>query len=168
MPPAPAPVLPNVPSTSQPQEEASGSQPRASGCERRPAICPDNVYGSRNPTQSEQMSNREFRELIEGVPAPSGDNKPNSPPGEGQRTERANYLVKTVQEGGANLINFLVRAAVSSTDAKEKIPNVSKRSLKHSISATSLSSPTCQKVVKPLAVDGSLASNQMVIRRPDL
>ena len=51
------PALPNVPSTSQPQEEASGSQPRTSGHERRPAIRPDNVYGSRNPTQSEQMSN---------------------------------------------------------------------------------------------------------------
>ena len=31
-----------------------------------------------------------------------------------------------VQEGGANLFNFLIRAAVSSTDAKEKIPDVSK------------------------------------------
>ena len=128
MPPAPAPVLPNVPSTSQPQEEALGLQPRTSGRERRPAIYPDNVYGSQNPTQSEQMSNREFKDLIEGVPAPSRapGNKPNSPPGEGQRTERADYLVKMVQEGGADLIKFLLRAAVSSTDAKGKIPDVSK------------------------------------------
>ena len=128
VPPAPAPALPNVPSTSQPQEEASGSQPRTSGCERRPAICPDNVYRSQNPTQSEQMSNREFRDLIEGVSAPSGapGNEPNSPPGEGQRTERADYLVKMVQEGGADLIKFLLRAAVSSTEAKGKIPDVSK------------------------------------------
>ena len=57
MPPAPAPALPNIPSTSQPQEEASGSQPRTSGRERRPAIRQDNVYRSWNPTQSEQMSN---------------------------------------------------------------------------------------------------------------
>ena len=57
VPPAPAPALPSVPSTSQPQEEASGSQPRVSGHERGPAIRPDNVYGSRNPTQSKQMSN---------------------------------------------------------------------------------------------------------------
>ena len=121
-------MLPNVPSTSQPQEEASGSQPRTSGRERRPAICPDNVYRSRNPTQSEQMSNREFRDLMEGVPAPSGthDNETKSPPGEGQCTEHADYLVKMVQEGGADLIKFLVRAAVSSADAKGKIPDVSK------------------------------------------
>ena len=58
VPPAPAPALPNIPSTSQPQEEASGLQPRASGHERRPAIRPDNVYGSRNLTQSEQMSTK--------------------------------------------------------------------------------------------------------------
>jgi Reverse transcriptase (RNA-dependent DNA polymerase) len=30
------------------------------------------------------------------------------------------------QDGGAKLINFLLRAAVSSADAKEKIPEVSK------------------------------------------
>jgi hypothetical protein len=33
----------------QPQEELSGSQLRHSGHERRPAICPDNVYRSQNP-----------------------------------------------------------------------------------------------------------------------
>ena len=35
-------------------------------------------------------------------------------------------LTKMVQDGGAKLINFLLRAAVSSADAKEKIPDVSK------------------------------------------
>jgi Reverse transcriptase (RNA-dependent DNA polymerase) len=35
-------------------------------------------------------------------------------------------LVKMVQDGGAGLINFLLRAAVSSADAKGKIPKVSK------------------------------------------
>jgi hypothetical protein len=44
------------PISPQPQEEPSGSQPRRSGHERRPAIYPDNVYGSQNTTQSEQMS----------------------------------------------------------------------------------------------------------------
>jgi hypothetical protein len=52
-------------------------------------------------------------------------------------------------------------------EEKKKI-NVHNRSLKHSISATSLSSPTYQRVIKPLAVDGSSTSNQMVIRRPGL
>jgi hypothetical protein len=52
------PYVPQVPP--QPQEKPSGLQPRRSGHERRPVVHPDNVYGSRNPTQSEQMSNREF------------------------------------------------------------------------------------------------------------
>jgi hypothetical protein len=43
---------------------------------------------------------------------------------------------------------------------------LAKRSLKHSVSATSLSSLTCQRVIKPLVVDGSSTSNQTVIRRP--
>ena len=68
----------------QPQGEPLGLQPRHSGRDRRPVICPDNVYGSRNPTQSEQMSNQEFRKITEGVPALSraSGNRPNSPPGE--------------------------------------------------------------------------------------
>ena len=111
------------------QEEPSGSQPRCSNCERRPAIHPDNVYGSQNPTQSEQMSSQEFREIIEGVPAPSEapGNRPDFPPAKEKGKKCADYLVnKMVQEGGANLINFLLRAAVSSTDAKGKIPDVTR------------------------------------------
>src|ERR1700679_3198550 len=82
----------------QPQEEPSGSQPRRSGRERRPVVRPDNVYGNRNPTQSEQMSNREFREIIDDVPEPSGSgNRPNFPPDKGKGKERANYLVKMIQ-----------------------------------------------------------------------
>jgi hypothetical protein len=119
------PFVPDPPP--QPQEGPSGSQPRCFGCEKRPVVCPDNVYGSRNPTQSEQMSNREFREIIDDVPTPSGSgNRPDSLPHEGKNKERADYLFKMVQEGGANLTKFLLRAAVSSTDAKGKIPEVSK------------------------------------------
>jgi hypothetical protein len=118
--------IPQVPP--QPQKEPLGSQPRCSGRERRPVVCPDNVYGSQNPTQSEQISNREFRENIDDVPAPTGSgNRPDSPPHEGKGKECADYLVnEMVQEGGAGLIKFLLRAAVSSADAKEKIPEVSK------------------------------------------
>jgi Reverse transcriptase (RNA-dependent DNA polymerase) len=73
------------------------------------------------------MSNREFREIIDDVPAPSGSgNRPDSPPHEGKGKEHADYLVKMVQEGGAGLIKFLLSAAVSSTPAKEKIPDVTK------------------------------------------
>jgi hypothetical protein len=62
------PYVPQLPP--QPQEEPLGSQPRCSGHERRPVVRPDNVYESRNPTQSEQMSNKEFREIIDDIPAP--------------------------------------------------------------------------------------------------
>jgi hypothetical protein len=74
------------------------------------------------------MSNREFREIIDDVPAPSGSgNRPDSPPHEGKGKKRADYLVNhMVQEGGAGLIKFLLRAAVSSAPAKGKIPEVSK------------------------------------------
>jgi hypothetical protein len=120
--------LPYVPdSPPQPQEGLLGSQPRCSGRERRPVVHPDNVYRSRNPTQSEQMSNREFREIIDNVPALSGSgNKPDSSPHEGKGKTCADYLVKMVQEGGASLTNFLLSAAVSSADAKKKNPDVTK------------------------------------------
>jgi hypothetical protein len=92
------PYVPNPPP--QPQEGLLGSQPRCSGCEKGPVVHPDNVCGSQNPTQSEQISNEEFREIIEGVPAPSGSsNRPNSPPHEGKGKKRADYLVKMVQKG---------------------------------------------------------------------
>jgi Reverse transcriptase (RNA-dependent DNA polymerase) len=120
--------MPYVPSPQpQPQERPSGSQPRRSGRERRPVVRPDNVYGSQNPTQSEKMSNREFREIIDDVPAPSGSgNRLDSPPHEGKGKKHADYLVKMVQEGGAGLTNFLLSAAVSSAPAKGEIPDVSK------------------------------------------
>jgi hypothetical protein len=95
------------------QEEPSGLQPRHSGRERRPVVCPDNVYESQNPTQSEQMSDREFREIVDDVPALSGSgNRPDSPANEGKGKKCANYLVKMVQEESAGLTNFLLSAAV--------------------------------------------------------
>jgi Reverse transcriptase (RNA-dependent DNA polymerase) len=84
------------------------------------------VYESWNPTQSEQISNREFRKILDDIPAPSGSsNRPDSPPDE-EGILRADYLIKMVQKGGASLTNFLLSAAVSSAPAKEKIPEVSK------------------------------------------
>jgi hypothetical protein len=119
------PYVPNLPP--QPEEGPSGSQPRCSGRERRPVVHPDNVYRSRNPTQSEQMSNREFRKVIDDVPAPSGSsNRPDSPPHEGKGKKCADYLVKMIQKGGVSLTKFLLSAAVSSASAKEIIPDVTK------------------------------------------
>ena len=104
----------------------SGSQPRCSSGNERPVVHPDNVYGSQNPTQSEQMSNRDFVRIIRGVPAPSEapGNRPDSPPSDGNCAD--SLVQNMVQKGGASLIKFLLRAAISSTDAKGKIPNVSK------------------------------------------
>jgi hypothetical protein len=71
------------------------------------------------------MSNREFREIIDDVSEPSGSgNRPDSPPHEGKGKEHADYLVKMVQEGGVGLIKLLLSAAVSSADAKGKIPSL--------------------------------------------
>jgi hypothetical protein len=86
------------------------------------------VYGSQNSTQSEQISSREFRAIIDDVPAPSEapGNRPDSSLHEGKGKQCADYLVKIVQEGGAGLTNLLLSAAVSSAPAKEKISKVSK------------------------------------------
>jgi hypothetical protein len=57
------------------------------------------------------------------------DNRPDSPPYEGKGKKRADYLVnKMVQEGGAGLIKFLLRAAVSSAPVTTS-NNVSELSL---------------------------------------
>jgi hypothetical protein len=73
------------------------------------------------------MSYREFKEIIDDVPALSGSsNRPDSPPHEGKNKKCADYLVKMVQKGGAGLTKFLLSAAVSSAPAKGIIPDVSK------------------------------------------
>jgi hypothetical protein len=72
------------------------------------------------------VSKREFRKIIDDVPAPSGTgNRPDSPPHRGKGKKCADYLVKMVQEEGASLTNFLLSAAVSLAPAKGKIPDVS-------------------------------------------
>jgi hypothetical protein len=54
------------------------------------------------------MSSQEFRDLTEGVPAPSEapGNWPDSPPNKGKGKKCADYLVRVVPEGGADLLNF--------------------------------------------------------------
>jgi Reverse transcriptase (RNA-dependent DNA polymerase) len=53
-------------------------------------------------------------------------NQSPSPSGTPSKPSKSAGLTKMVQDGGAGLINFLLRAAVSSADAKGKIPEVSK------------------------------------------
>jgi hypothetical protein len=110
----------------QPQEGLSGLQPRHSGCTKQPVIHLDNIYRNQNPIESEQMSNRGFQRLMEGVPVPSkSGNRSKSPPYEEKGKKCADYLAWIVQEGGAGLINFLLSAAVKPTDgAGKKLPDV--------------------------------------------
>jgi hypothetical protein len=108
----------------QPQEGPSGLQ--HSGHVRQPVIRPNNIYGNQNPIESEQMSNQGLQRLTEGVPAPSGSsNRPKSPLNEGKGKQKADYLARIVQEGGAGLINFLLSATFKPTDgAGRKLPDV--------------------------------------------
>jgi hypothetical protein len=86
-----------------PQEKLSDLQPRHLGRERRPTLCPDNLYGSRPLTSTERMSTREFEKLVD-VSASSSPSPHNS----------AIDMAKMSQEWGAGLINFLLSPAVSS------------------------------------------------------
>jgi hypothetical protein len=72
------------------------------------------------------MTNTEFQRLMSGVPALSGlRNQSQSPQNKGKGKERANYLARIEQEGGAGLINFLLSATVKPTDrAGGKLPDV--------------------------------------------
>ena len=142
------------------------------------------------------MSNRDFGRIIRGVPAPyeAPGNRPDSPPSEGKGKQRADSLVQNmVQEGGADLIKSLLRAAASSADAKKKIPKVSKvrewqyRDLMRLPKAVQEEWKTaCKEELetlhqrnvfkltdlpkgrKTIGADGSSTSNQTVVRRPGL
>jgi hypothetical protein len=76
--------------------------PRRSGRTRRPTNIPDNVYGNRASMNILDDDEEEFW-------GPS-----------------TSQVIKMAQDGGVKLINFLLNAAVSSADAKGKIPEVSK------------------------------------------
>jgi hypothetical protein len=74
-----------------------------------------------NPTDLEQMGTRDWENLI-GGPAPSQPNQSGNP--SAPNTPSAAGMAKMLQEGGNELINFLLRAAVSSTEASGKLPDV--------------------------------------------
>ena len=100
-----------------------GNTPRCSSRIRVPATRPDNFYGNRPPVDILQDNDDNFfggpqRNQSPG-PSGSGTCPTNNP-------LSAVDLAKIAQDGGAKLINLLLSAAVSSADAKEEIPNVSK------------------------------------------
>ena len=101
--------------------------PRRSGRIRQPVFRPDNVYGNRPPVDILADNNDDpFQGPSQGnqSPGPSNGGSGNNQPSAGPSASAD--LTKMVQDGGADLINFLIRAAVSSADAKGKIPKVSK------------------------------------------
>jgi hypothetical protein len=105
--PAPAPVGTNV--------------PRRSGKIRQPVTIPGNVYGNQPPAH------------ILGQDSDDSFSGPSRNPSPGPSGRATGITVSNVfptaemfQVGGAKVINFLLSAAVSLTDAKGKIPKVSK------------------------------------------
>ena len=100
-----------------------GNVPRRSGRQRQPAVRPDNVYRNRPPVDI--LADNEDDPFT----APPSDQRPGpsgNPSGKGLHHAPSVDLTKMAQDGGTKLINFLLRAGVSSADAKEKIPDVSK------------------------------------------
>ena len=108
-----------------PQKGPSGSQPRCSSRTTQPVVHPDNLYENQAPTDTEQMTDTEFQRLMGGVPAPSRLRNHSKSPQTGKRKNRADYLARIEQEGGAGLIDFLLSAAIKPTDgAGGKLPDV--------------------------------------------
>jgi hypothetical protein len=109
-----------------PQAGPSGSQPRCSSRTTRPVVCLNNLYGNQAPVDTKQMTDTEFQRLTSGVPAPSGSqSRSQSPQNTGKGKQKADYLARIEQEGGASLINFLLSATVKPTDgAGGKLPDV--------------------------------------------
>jgi hypothetical protein len=87
---------------------------------RQPVFRPDNVYRNQPPVDILAENDEDpFVLPRDQSPGPSGSSSK-------ARPSKSADLTKMVQDGGAGLINFLLSAAVSSADAKEKIPEVSK------------------------------------------
>ena len=86
--------------------------------DRQPAVKPDNVYGNGPPVDI--LADNENDPFT----APPSDQRPGpsgNPSGRGVRRAPSADLTKMVQNGGAKLIDFLLRAAVSSADAKKSL-----------------------------------------------
>ena len=88
---------------------------------RQPVFGPDNVYRNRPPAHILRQPDTDdvFSPPRNQSPGPSRSPSGNDPSASASKA-------KMLQDGGAKLINFLLRAAVSLTDAKGIIPDVSK------------------------------------------
>jgi hypothetical protein len=115
------PPLPTQP-TGQ-QSEPSGSQPRRSGRARQPVTQPDSVYGNRTPAEIEALDRRRRIDPVSTGPAPTSRSpSPGSPSNQPAPTSN---LAQLSQEGGNELINFLLAKAVdSSSISGGKLPDV--------------------------------------------
>jgi hypothetical protein len=108
------------PAVEQEQAPATINPLRCSGRIRQPVFNPDNVYGNRPPVDilGDSDNDNVLGLQRNQSPGPSKENTGNIV----TTTPKAQIL----QDGGAKLINFLLRAAVSSADARKKILDVSK------------------------------------------
>jgi hypothetical protein len=108
-----------TPSRPLPQPGNTNPFPRHSRRIRQPVFEPDNVYGNQPPVDILAEEDDDIDSLW-----PQDQNP--SPSGTPSKLSKSVGLTKMVQDGGAGLINFFFRAAVSSADAKGKIPDVTK------------------------------------------
>jgi hypothetical protein len=108
-----------TPSRPLPQPGNTNPFPRCSGRIRQPVFRPDNVYGNQPPVDILAEEDDDYNSLWPQDQSPSPSGTPSKP-------SKSAGLTKMVQDGGAGLIIFFLRAAVSSADAKGKIPKVSK------------------------------------------
>jgi Reverse transcriptase (RNA-dependent DNA polymerase) len=110
-----------IPSPSRPLPVPDNLNPflRCSERIRQPVFRPDNVYGNQPPVDILAEDDDDDNSLWPRDQSPSPSGTPSKP-------SKSAGLTRMVQDGGAGLINFLLRAAVSLADAKGKIPEVSK------------------------------------------
>ena len=125
-------------SRAQPPTPPQQEPPRRSGRVQQRRIIPDNVYGQRNPTDVDRMTQRDWQNQLGNVPAfqggppvapvtPTVPEEEQPQPGNLWRDlqgpsgganlcyqgQPADSLLVATQEGGAPLINFLLAVAIS-------------------------------------------------------
>jgi Reverse transcriptase (RNA-dependent DNA polymerase) len=113
-----------IPTPPRPSPQQGNTNPflRCLGRIRQPVFRPDNVYGNQPPVDI--LAEEDDEDDINS-PFWPWDESP-SPSGTPSKPSKSAGLTKMAQDGGAGLINFLLRAAVSLAPAKGKIPEVSK------------------------------------------